>query len=156
MQRTEVQNKRAGNEVVRTDRTCISRDQPDTLWISWNVAANSSSSGSAKMSSLRFARFREDSNLGSCVNFHGNPRRTNSSQGSRAVSETCYNITQLCGRMAPTYHRAALNKTLLERKRSRDRFLVLQTETERTNNVPKRRQTPRQIHHQSNRNWFCF
>ena len=37
MQGTEVQNKCAGDEAVRTDRTCISLNQRDTLWISWNI-----------------------------------------------------------------------------------------------------------------------
>ena len=40
------------------------------------------------MSIPRFAWFREDSNLGSCINFQRKPRRTNSSQGARATSES--------------------------------------------------------------------
>ena len=75
MQGTEVQNKCAGNEVVRTDQTCISRYQRDTLWISWNIGCKLVLSGSAKMPSPRFAQVREDSNLGSYINFHRNPRR---------------------------------------------------------------------------------
>ena len=59
-------------------------------------AANSSSSGSAKMPSPRVARFREDSNLGSCITFHRNSRRTNSSQGARAFAESCVTTSPSC------------------------------------------------------------
>ena len=90
-------------------------------------AANSSSSGSAQISSPRFARFREVSNLGSCINFQRKPRRTNSSQGARVASESF--VTQLCSRMTPTYHCATFNETLFERKRFQVRFLVLQAKT---------------------------
>ena len=59
-------------------------------------SANSSSSGSSKMSSARSARFREDSNLGSCINFNQKPRRTNSSQGARATSESLVTTSPNC------------------------------------------------------------
>ena len=51
-------------------------------------SANSLSSGSSRVSIPRFARFREDSNSVSCINFQRKPRRTNSSQGARAASES--------------------------------------------------------------------
>ena len=86
MQGTEVQNKCAGDEAVRTDRTCILRNQRDTLWISWNIGCK-----------LVFVRFCQ--NVKSTF-WHGfariqiwdrasifteNPRRTHSSQGARAA-----------------------------------------------------------------------
>ena len=37
MQGTEVENKFAGNEVVRIDQTCVSRHQRDTFGISWHI-----------------------------------------------------------------------------------------------------------------------
>ena len=68
-----------------------SRGPSNTNWLS---------SGSSKVSIPRFARFREDSNLGSCINFQRKPRRTNSSHGARAASEFfCHNVTRLCCRV---------------------------------------------------------
>ena len=59
-------------------------------------SANSLSSGSSGVSIPRFARFRENSNLGSCINFQRKPRRTNSSQGARAASESFVTTSPSC------------------------------------------------------------
>ena len=59
-------------------------------------SANWLSSGSSKVSIPRFARFREDSILGSCINFHRKPGRTNSSQGARAASESFVTTSPHC------------------------------------------------------------
>ena len=115
MQGTEVLNMRAGNEVVRTDQPCISRNP--LLGSRGISAANSSSSGSAKMSSPRFARFREDSNLESCFYFHRKPRRTNSQ-------------SLLLQHHPAAPHRATLNEALFESKRSQATFLVFQAKEE--------------------------
>ena len=70
----------------------------------------SSSSGSATMSSPRFARFVEDSTLGSCLTFD---RKTTT--GTVPEEHVLYqsllaaDITQQCRRMTPTCHRATLN-----------------------------------------------
>ena len=104
-----------------------------TLRISWNVVCNSLSSGSSEVSIPRFARLREDSNLGSCINFQRKPRRTNSSQGARAASESfvTHFQTQLCRRMTPTFSCSTPDETLFERKCFQARFLVFQTKTRR-------------------------
>ena len=89
MQGTDVQNKCARNEVSRTEQTAFHVINVTFFGSRGIPATNSSSSDSAKMSSPQFARFRGDSNVGSCINFHRNPRRTNSAQGTRAaVSES--------------------------------------------------------------------
>ena len=59
-------------------------------------SVNCLSSGSSKVSIPRFARFREDSNLGSCINFQRKPRRTNSSQGARATPESFVTTSPNC------------------------------------------------------------
>ena len=59
-------------------------------------SANSLSSSSSRVSIPRFARFREDSNLGSCINFQRKPLRTNSSQGARAASESFVTTSPNC------------------------------------------------------------
>ena len=94
-------------------------------------SANSLSLGSTKVSIPRLARFREDSNLGSCINFKRKPRRTNSSQGARAASESFVTTSQLWRRLSPTYYRSTLNETLFERNCFQARFLVFQTKTRR-------------------------
>ena len=58
-------------------------------------------SGSAQMSSPRFARFREDSNLVSCANFHRNPRRTNSAQRITCFIRVFLQHHPVCRRMTP-------------------------------------------------------
>ena len=131
MQGTEVQNECARKEVVEKMAEHAFDVINVTLFGSRGTSsANSFSSGSSKMSSPRFARFREDSNLRSCVKFQRKPRRTNSSQGARAASGVCrYNISQLCRRMTPTYHCSTLNETLFERNCLQAKFLVFQTKT---------------------------
>ena len=119
-------------------------------------SANSLSSGSSRVSFPRFARFREDSNLGSCINFQRRLRRTNSSQGARAASGFfCHNITQLCRRMTPTYSCSTLNETLFERKCLQARFLVSQAMT-RGRRASQRVVHTTTVHHQSSKNLSRF
>ena len=107
--------------------------------------ANSSSSGFAKMSSPRLARFREDSNL--MVFFFKkknkiSPESTVDEQSPRStccIRVFCHNTTQLCGRMTPTYLRATLNKTLFESKRFQARFFCPSSQDKWTKSVPRRR-----------------
>ena len=67
LQRTEVQKKCAGNEVVRSDQTCISRDHRDTLWISWNFGCKLVCYCQNVQVHVLHSSV-EDSNLGSCIN----------------------------------------------------------------------------------------
>ena len=143
MQGNEVQNTCAGN---KADWTFISRDQHDILGISWNIGC--------KLVFVRFFQkcqvhvlpgFAKIQILGPCINFHR--KATTDEEFLRSaccVRVFCYHISQLCRGMTPTYHRAALNETLFERKRFQARFLALQAKTKRTKNEPRRRR-----HHDS-------
>ena len=94
-------------------------------------SADSLSSGSSRVSIPRFARFREDSNLGSCVKFQRKPRK-NSSQGARAASESFVTTSPNCAcRVTPAFYCSTLNETLFECKCLQARFLVFQTKTRR-------------------------
>ena len=119
-------------------------------------SAKSLSSGSSRVSIPRFARFREDSNLGSCINSQRKPRRTNSSQGARAAPESfCHNITQLCCRVTPAYDCSTLDETLFECKCLQARLLVFQTKTRRGRASQGIVDTTT-IHHQISRNFSRF
>ena len=115
-------------------------------------SANTLSSGSSRVSIPRFARFREDSTLGSCINFQR--KTTTNEQFPRC---TCcirvfyHNITQLCRRMTPAYSCSTLNETLFERKCLQARFLVFQTKTRRRRTSQGVVDTTT-VHHQSSRN----
>ena len=107
------------------------------------------------MSSPRFARFREDSHLGIVYQFP--PKTTKNEQFSKStccVRVSCYNISQLRRRMTPTYRRAALNKTLFERKRFQSRFLVFQAKTR--GRRASQGVVDTTVHHQSSNNLSCF
>ena len=95
MQGNEVQNECARKAVAETLANHAFHVINVTLFGSRGTSsANSFSSGSSKISSRRFARFRDDSNLGSCINFQRKPRRTNSFQGAHAASGVFrYNIS---------------------------------------------------------------
>ena len=118
-------------------------------------AANTSSSGSSKMSSPRFALFREDSNLGSCINTHRKPSTRTVPKEHVLCQSLCYNISQPCRGMTPKYHRAALNETLFERKRFQAGFLVFQAKT-RGRRTSQGVEDTTTVHHQSSRNLSCF
>ena len=141
---------------MRTGGTCVSRNQRDMFWISWNIGGKLVYFRPNQIVKSTFCSVREDSNLGSCINFHRKPRRTNSSQGARAVSEVfCYHISQLCRGMTPTYHRAALNETLFERKRFPGQMSCLSSQDKRTKSEPRRLDTTT-VHHQSSRHLSRF
>ena len=120
MQEINVQNKCAKKGVgEKLDRHAFHVINETLFGSRGTSSANSFSSGSFRVSSPRFARFREDSNLGSCINFQC------------CIRVFCHNITQLCRRMTPTYYCSTLNETRFERKCLQARFLVFQTMTRR-------------------------
>ena len=88
-------------EQVCRKESCESRTQRDTFWISWNIICKIHHCWDLlKMLSPRSARFREASNLESCINF----RRKNvtDEQFPRSTCHFkvfCYNVTQLCRRV---------------------------------------------------------
>ena len=156
MQGTEVQNKCAGNEVVRTDQTCISRNQRDTLWISCNIIYKYVVAGFCQNVKSTFCTVSRRFKFGIVYQFP--PKTTTDEQFPRStccVRVFCYHISQLCRGMTPTYHRATLNETLFERKRFQARFLVFQAKTggRRTSQGVVDTTT---VHHQSSRNLSRF
>ena len=106
-------------------------------------AANSSSSGSANMSSPRVARFREDSHLGSTTD-------------EQVPRSTC------CGRVFSDHTSHLRNDTnvsscesLFERKRFQARFLVFQAKT-RGRRASQGVVDSTTVHHQSSSNLSRF
>ena len=96
MQGTEVQNNRTRRKVAKILVQHAFHVINVTLFGSRGTSsANWLSSSSSKVSIPRFARFREDSNLG-CISFHGEPRRTNNSQGARATSQSFVTTSPNC------------------------------------------------------------
>ena len=156
MQRTEVQNKCAENKAVRTDLTCISRNQRDILWISWNIGCN-----------LVFVRFSQNVKSTFCAVSQGfkigivykcSPKTTTDEQfpmSTCSVRVLCYHVSQLCRGMTPTYHRAALKDTVFERKCFQARFLVFQAKT-RGRRASQGVVDTTTVHHQSRRNLSRF
>ena len=115
-------------------------------------SANSLSSASSRVSIPRFGRFREDSNLGSCINFQRKPRRTNSSQGARAASESFVTTSPGCAaEMTPTYYCSTFNETLFQRKCLQARFLVFQAK-KRGRRASQGVVDTTTVHHQSSPN----
>ena len=103
------------------------------------------------MSSPRFATVSRRFKFGIVYQF---PLKTTTDKqfprSTCCVRVFCDNISHLRRGMTPTSHRAALNKTLLERKRFQTRFLVFQAKT-RGRRTSQGIVDTATVHHQSSR-----
>ena len=136
--------------------TRISRNQRDTLRISWNIIC--------KLVVLRFVQSVDSAfctvsrGLKLGIMYQFSAKTTTDEQFQRC---SCYigvfyhNVTQLCCRVTPAYHCSTLNETLFEWKCFQARFLVFQTETRRRRASQGIVDTTT-VHHQSSRNLSRF
>ena len=146
--------RKGGLRQIGSTRT--SRNQRDTLRISWNVVCK-----------LVFIRFFQNVKSTFCTVSRGFklgivyqfPAKTTTIEqfprSTCCIRVFCHNITQLCRRMTPTYHCSTLNETLLERQCFQARFLVFQTMTRRRRASQGIVDTTT-VHHQSSRNLSRF
>ena len=157
MQGTKVQNKCVRKKVAKKLARHAFHVINETLFGSRGTSsANSLSSGSSRVSIPRFARFPEDSNLGTCINFCRKP--TTNKQFPKCtccIRVFCHNITQPCRRMTPTYCCSTLDETLFERKCLQSRFLVFQAKT-RGRRASQGVVDTTTVHHQSSRNFVSL
>ena len=126
------------------------------LFGSRGTFANSLLSGSATLSSPRFARFRADSNLEACLYI------SKELCVGRTIPKEHVQKSGPFVAMTPTgaaeghpYHRATFNKTLFESKRVQARLLDFQTKA-RGRRTSQGIVDTTTVHHQSSRNLSCF
>ena len=142
VQETEDQSKCAKNKVVRHQLTrhAFSRHHRYTFWISWNIICKFIVVGCCQNAKSTFCTVREASKFGVVYQ-----RQATSATDEDFPRSTCdirffgYNVTQLCSRMTPAYHRATRNKTFVAEQAPLSQTSCHLNQDKRTKNEPKRR-----------------